>query len=337
MRNTRLDLARVIACLAVIFGHTLMLFWDFDPAVPVWAVYNFLWIFIRGFLMLFFMVSGALFLSRPRLDFKKHLRRTGHLLLLFYLWSLICNGIDALFLHYWTPGKDFLSLVLSGYFHLWFLPTMALCYCALPLLHGLAHGDQDNVWRGSVLLFGIVTVCTSLSAIPEKPAWLEAALVPYDLTRFRYFVIMPLGWQLYQRRLSRRALTLLGLAALASVLVFSFWNRRHALSLGMAVDTFYGDLTVSAGLMASFLFSLLMRAPAPPERLAGQLQTLSACTLGMYLTHPVLIDVLRSRRWDLTQYSALWLCPLCYLCFLLLPLGLSLLMLKTPGLRKLVT
>ncbi len=337
MRNLKLDLARVVACMAVVFGHTLMLFWDFDPAAPVWAVYNFLWIFVRGFLMLFFMISGTLFLQKPKLDFTRHLRRTLHLLLLFYVWSLLCNGIDALFLHYWTPGKAFLPLVLGGYFHLWFLPTMAMCYCALPLLHGLAHGDQENVWRGALLLFGIVTVRTTLGAIPDKPEWLQAALSPYELSRFRYFVIMPLGWQLSQRRLSRRALGMLGAVTLAACVLFAWLNRRHALSVGAAVDTYYGDLTVTAGLMGVFLYSLVLSAGNLPARLTGLVQTLSACSLGVYLIHPILIDTLRSRHWDLAQYSAVWLFPLCYACFLLLSLFLSWLLFQIPFLKKLIT
>jgi D-alanine-D-alanine ligase-like ATP-grasp enzyme len=56
-----------------------------------------------------------------------------------------------------------------------------------------------------------------------------------------------------------------------------------------------------------------------------------------YNIHPVLIDTLRSRHIDLTQYSAVWLFPLCFACFLLLSFGLSFLLLKIPGLKKLVS
>ncbi len=337
MRNSNLDLARVAAILAIVLGHTMMIFWDFDPASPAWAVYNLMWILVRGTLMLFFMISGTLFMNRKKLDFRRHMRRTLHLLALFYLWSFLCSAIDARFLHYWTRDTAFLPLVLGGYFHLWFLPTMAMCYCALPLLHGLAHGDRDNVWRGSVLLFAIVTVRTTLGAIPGKPEWLEAALRPYDLYYFRYFVIMPIGWQLYERRLSKRALGILGAVTLAACLLFAWLNRRHAISVGAAVDTYYGDLTVTAGLMAAFLYSLFLRVPELPPRVGRLMQSLSACSFGVYLIHPIVIDALRSRHLDLTQYSALWLFPLCYLCFLLLPLALSALLLRIPGLRRLVS
>ena len=96
MRRPELDLCRGIACLAVVLIHTVMLFWDFDPASPVWAVWNFLSLAVRFGVPLFFMLSGALLLGRERLDFRRHLRRIGHLLLLFYVWSALCRVLDEI-------------------------------------------------------------------------------------------------------------------------------------------------------------------------------------------------------------------------------------------------
>jgi Uncharacterized protein conserved in bacteria len=337
MRKASLDVCRVLACMAVVLGHSGMLFWDFDPGAPAWAAYNLLCVILRSSVLLFFMVSGALFLGREKLDFKKHLRRAGHMLLLFYVWSLICNGIDALFLHYWTPGEAFLPLVLRGYFHLWFLPTMAMCYCALPLLHGMIHGSWDNVRRGAILLAAIVCVQATLNAVPDKPEWLAALIAPYDFRYYRYFVMMPLGYVLYRENLSEKGLGLLGLAALAAVLLIAFLNRRYAIGIGAASDAYYEDLAISSGLTAAFVFCLCKRIETLPPKLLAFIKTFSACSFGMYLMHPIFIDAVRSRHFDLTQYSALWLYPLSYACFLLIPLGLSWLMLKIPGPRKLVT
>ena len=93
----------------------------------------------------------------------------------------------------------------------------------------------------------------------------------------------------------------------------------------------------TSALTAAFVFCLCKRIETLPPHLWAFVKTFSACSFGMYLMHPIFIDAVRSRHWDLTQYSALWLYPLSYACFLLLPLGLSWLMLKVPVLRKLVT
>ena len=337
MRKADLDVCRVLACMMVVLGHSGMLFWDFDPSSPVWALYNLLCVFLRSSVLLFFMVSGVLFLGREKMDFFKQLKRAGHMLALYYIWSLILNGIDALFLHYWTHGEAFLPTVLRGYFHLWFLPTMAMCYCALPLLHGMLHGDAANAKRGAILLAAIVCVYATLDAVPDKPAWLCALIAPYAFRYYRYFVMMPLGYVLYKETLSRKQLAALGAAALAAVLLIAFLNRRYAVSIGAASDVLYEDMAVSSVLTACFLFCLCKHIETLPPKLWGFVKTFSAASFGMYLMHPIFIDAVRSQHFDLTKYSAVWLYPLSYACFLLIPLGLSRVMLKIPGLRKLVT
>ena len=337
MRKASLDVCRVLACMMVVLGHSGMLFWDFDPSSPVWALYNLLCVILRSSVLLFFMVSGALFLGREKLDFKKQLKRAGHMLILYYVWSLLLNTIDALFLRYWTPGEAFLPLVLRGYFHLWFLPTMAMCYCALPLLHGMLHGDHENVRRGALLLAAIVCVQATLNAVPDKPEWLAALIKPYDFRYYRYFVMMPLGYVLYKQTLSKKQLAALGGAACAAVLLIAFLNRRYAISIGAASDALYEDMAISSVLTACFIFCLCKHIETLPTKLWGFVKTFSACSFGMYLMHPILIDTVRSRHWDLTRFSALWLYPLSYVCFLCLPLCLSWVFLKIPGLRKLVT
>ena len=337
MRKADLDVCRVLACMMVVLGHSGMLFWDFDPSSPVWALYNLLCVFLRSSVLLFFMVSGVLFLGREKMDFRKQIMRAGHMLALFYVWSLILNGIDALFLHYWPPGEAFIPLVLRGYFHLWFLPTMAMCYCALPLLHGMLHGDAANAKRGAILLAAIVCVYATLDAVPDKPAWLSSLIAPYAFRYYRYFVMMPLGYVLYKETLSKKQLASLGAAALAAILLIAFLNRRYAVSIGAASDVLYEDMAVSSVLTACFLFCLCKHIETLPPKLWGFVKTFSAASFGMYLMHPIFIDAVRSQHFDLTKYSAVWLYPLSYACFLLIPLGLSRVMLKIPGLRKLVT
>ncbi len=337
MRKPGLDLCRVIACLAVVLIHTVMLFWDFDPASPVWAVWNFLSLAVRFGVPLFFLLSGALLLGRETLDFRRHLRRTGHLLVLFYLWSALCFGLDACCGRVWIDKGPLLQLIAQGYSHLWFLPALALCYCALPLLHGLLYRDAENIRRGTLLLAGVVILLTTLELVPGKPVWLERLLSPYRLFNLRYLIYLLLGALLAKHRLSDRSLCLLGLAALAALLLFARLNRQASLAAGQALDLWYGYLTPPAALGACFFFVLCQRLESRAAAYAAPLQKLSGCTLGVYLLHPILIDLLRGSSIRLADYSALWTFPLCYLAFLLLPLGLTLLLKRIPGLKYFVT
>ena len=336
MRKSGLDLCRVLACLAVVMIHTVMLFWDFDPASPVWAAYNLLSMAVRCGVPLFFMISGALLLGRERLDLRKHMLRIAHFVLLFYVWSLICYGLDALFFHVWTPGKDFAALVFAGYYHEWFLPALILCYCAVPLLHGLLHADRSEVRRGALLLALIIVLLVLLSLVPGNTPRFSAALGAFPLSALLYLVYLLLGWYLSKHTPSRSVLALLGVLFLAALLVYAGLNRRYALSLGEAAGRYYGYLTPSAALGAVFFFSLCMRLE-PVLRQGALLRMLSDCCFGIYLIHPVFIDLLRSLRLDFTNYSALWLLPLCYVCFLLLSFAAAWILRRIPLLRRLVS
>ena len=336
MRRAELDLCRVIACLAVAAIHTAMLFWDFSPAAPAWAFWNLFSLAVRFGVPLFFLLSGALLLGRETLDFRRHLRRILHLIVLFYVWSALSRLIDAACGRVWMDGTPLKLLILQGYYHLWFLPALALCYCALPLLHAAIHGGADNLRRGARLLFFVVLALAVLDAAPDKLDWLSALLSPWRLSHFRYLIYLPLGWILAERTLSTRALTALGLAALASLLVLARLNRLAALAAGRAVDAYYGYLTPSAALGACFVLALCRRLAPWAAKRAATLKKLAGCTLGVYLMHPVFIDLLRGRV-DFAAHSAVWLFPAAYLAAVLIPLGLTLLLKKLPPLNKLVT
>ncbi len=336
MRKADLDLCRVIACLAVMAIHTVMLFLDFSPASPVWAVWNLLSLSVRFGVPLFFMLSGVLLLGRETMDFRRHLGRILHLLFLFYAWSAICHVIDAGCGRVWTDGTPLPLLILQGYYHLWFLPALILCYCALPLLHARLHGNRDSTRRGALLLCAAL-VPAVMNAVPGKPEWFTALLSPYRLTYLGYLAYFPLGWFLANRKLSGRVFSVLGLAAITSLLLFAHLSRLAAIAAGAPVERNYGYLTLSAALTASFVFALCLRLGPRAVKYTALLQKLSGCTLGVYLTHPIFIDLLRGMDKDLSACSAVWLFPLCFLLFLSLSLGVTLLLQKLPYLNKLVS
>lgn len=337
MRRADLDLCRVIACLAVVGSHSVMLFWDFSPVSPAWAFWNFLNLATRLCVPLFFLLSGALLLGRKTPDFRRYLRRILHLVLLFYFWSTVCFLIDAACGRVWMDGTPLLLLILQGYYHLWFLPALALCYCALPLLNGLADGDADGIRGGAALLFCVVLVLAVLDAAPGKSAWLTALLSPWRLSHLYCLVYLLLGRILAVHRLPDRGLALLGLAAFAALLLFAHLNRMAALAAGQAVEIYYGHLQPPAALSACFVFALCRRLEPRAAKHAALLHRLAGCTLGVYLLHPVFIDLLRGSGYDLSAHSAVWLFPVLYLAAVLLPLGLTFLLKKIPLIKTLIS
>lgn len=336
MRKYGLDICRIFACMMVVMAHTIMLFWEFDPSSTVWAVYNFLALFSRCCVPLFFMISGALLLNREELDLKKHLRRMGHFLLLFVLWSLICALIDRLFLKVWYADAGLEELVFGSYYHLWYLPAMLLCYACVPVLHSALYRHSLDK-RYILVLACFVVLMLNLQLVAGKPLWLELLLEHFSLYNLGYLCVMFLGWYLYKHRTKGRKLALLAVAAAVGLVFFAWLNRCVSIAAGQPLTTFYSPLCIGVLLFSAFVFSLCLHVEKLPEKLCPLVEELSACTLGIYLVHPLFISALKSLHLDFTQFNTFLFFPACYISFVLLSLLTSFVLRRIPLVKKLVS
>ena len=325
MRKYSLDICRIFACLLVVMCHTLMLFWDFDPSSPVWAVYNFIALIIRCCIPLFFMISGALILHRKHLELRKHYLKALHFIVLYFVWSFICAFIDNSLLHVWYQNADMVSMLLGSYYHLWYLPAIAMCYCLLPLVYVLIHKDA-HIAISQILLPIILLVVLGI-VFPDK----------FVLADLKYILCIVLGWYLFEHRLNNKQLVLLAIAAAVSLLIFAELNRRYSISIGEASTKYYGKMSIAMLLLSSLVFSLCLRINTIPAKLHGMLEEFSACTLGIYLVHPLFISGLKSLHLDFTQFNTFIFFPMCFLSFVLLSLLTSWLLRRIPLLKKLIT
>lgn len=333
-RNHGLDISRILACMAVVLCHTIMLFWDFDPSSAVWAVYNFLAIAARFCVPMFFFISGALMLSREKLDVKKQLKRAGHFLALYFIWSFVCAAFDNSFLHVWYQDASLSQLIFGSYYHLWYLPAMVLCYLFLPMLHAFIYRDFSKPgYAGG--LFALLVLLTLLSWLSHKPEWLGLLLEHFDLMYLKYLLCMFFGFWLYRHPLSNKQLVLLGLAALAATVLYASLNRSYSVSIAQASARYYDQFGLPMQLITAFIFALSLRIEKLPEKLCPIVKELSACTFGIYLLHPLFISALKSLGLDFTQFDTFVFFPLCYLAFLLLPLLASMVLRRIPIIKKL--
>ncbi len=324
-----LDVCRSIACMGVVMAHTVMLFWDFDPSSPVWRVYNAAELILRISIPLFFMISGAIVLNRPELDSRRHLKKIGLYLGLFYIWSLIFAVLDRTVIHAWSD-ESFWSLFAGGYYHLWFLPSFALCYAALPVLHSAVNGEKADL-RFPILLFVLFVV---LKALPSPPEPMRSFVSAYRFEDLRYLGYMLLGWWLYNNRLSAKQLAVLGVCAAVSAAVFARLNLSASVSACQASTLYYSETGLSTALGAGFIFCLCCRISSMPPFLERTAAAVSRLSLGIYLTHVLFIDLLRGT--DLTFASGIILVPAIFVGTFAASMLLTLCISKLPVLRRLV-
>ncbi len=316
-------------------GHTVMLFWEFDPSSPVWAVYNFLALIVRSSIALFFMISGALLLSRESIDIRGHVKRVMHFLLLYIVWSCICVAMDAFFIKVWYLEYEPLDFILGSYYHLWYLPAMIWCYLFIPVLHGFLHRDFRH-GNYALCVFGLLAMWVILPLVLSESRALNRLIEQYDPAYLKYLVYVVLGWWLYNHRLSGNKLAVLGVLAFGMVMLYAWLNRRYSISIGEPSTRFFAHLSPAMLLLSAFMFSLCLRIESVPKKLEGPIKEFSACTLGIYFLHPLFISVLKSLNLDFTQFNTFIFFPACYLAFLLLPLITTFILRRIPIIKKLV-
>lgn len=290
------DTTRILAIFAVVWLHVaagVVGSADGFGSVPWWIcnLYNACG---RWCVPAFVMLSGALLLAEDRTESMSvfYRKRASRLLLPLLFWSLFYLA--------WTYLRGRLlgdvpslrslgGLLLSGnpYYHMWFLYMLIGLYFATPFLRILIR----NLTAREMALFLTVTFCMaavnsvySNFGVRGKPLFIF-----WFLSYLPYFVlghvIRKSAWA------PRQALALLvfSLSAAGTAVACFVVAQSYGLEKGLY---FYSPLSVTIiPLSISALY--LLRGSAFPLVNAPFTRDLAGLVLGVYLLHPVLLDVLR--------------------------------------------
>ncbi len=306
-RRADLDMIRVIACFLVVLLHVASYGMEVkDPTTADWMIRDVVVSLARCAAPLFFMLSGVLFMEREisiRQLYRKYIARIAAAWL---LWSAFYAAIDVI--AYLGSGDDplgyFLEKLLSGHYHLWFLPSLLVAYMFLPLLQKLAGNctTQELKYLALVILVAVIGKSTLDPFLDENAAWngfWSNFTVPFACIGMLYFV---LGYFLYRNRERIPAGKAFWLYFLPAIIMIAV-NTVCAHASGSHSTAGNGYLTLWVLLSSAGMFLLLLGILAewrPGESLRAVIQSLSAHTFGIYLVHTLFIEQV-FRRIGLTQ------------------------------------
>ena len=302
MRRTELDLCRICGCLSVLMIHAGA---DIYHEVPLYGlsfkILNFISTAVRGGVPLFFMLSGALFLSRPKLELRRFLiRHPLRLTGLYYLWSLLYAVLRAVSGEL-SLGRDFVYAVVAGHYHMWFLPAMALCYLFLPVVHAAVHGGglDGRFLTGLFLALGIALANCNLT--PDPAPILYRFTQNFSLDYLPYLGYAVWGWRLQSLRMPKKTLVWAPLVWLAVTLLAARGNRWYSDYRSTADGWLFSYFSLPSFLQASavFCFFLALRDHAFPR--ADGIASLADATLGVYLIHPIVIEAIERAGFCVTK------------------------------------
>lgn len=302
-RIAGLDLVKGLGLVLVIYYHIT---WQYPPdiltsRVPLDYVMYWLQTFLSCCVPLFFMVSGALSLTRPA-KLKKNCLRCLHLLLITVVWVIICLVVVL-----WLKGErvsqgEFLRMgrdLRVGYIqHLWYLPNFIFLSLMAPVLYILKSGDRRVYWF-FIGLIGLFSFGNTLCNDGEY--FLRWVLGKTGYTGYRYwfwyvdyfayhywysFVYFALGaWVVENREklATKRRLLIAGIPlSMTALFLLALATSRVK---GWVYDPVFNNYSSIFTLIITFcLFSLLVDRK-PPKALSTVTASLSECSLGIYIIH----------------------------------------------------
>ena len=318
-RRTYFDLIRIAACFLVIVVHVSSVpatacpvdTFDYQAGVA----YNTLAIVSPA---LFFMLSGALFLhpASGKVTLKqiwgKYILR---LTVAYIFWSNLFTFVAwaPYYTFSWGTVKLFVKEFFTGtpMYHLWFIPAIVAIYMVLPLLQA-AFAERRNC-RYYLLLFLVVQVLLPTLQKLELPNF-NMLLQPYSRIPFflcmgnvGYFVLgYYLSTEAFTRR-ARRAVYILGVAGtVAAVGMEEYISVRQNMQTAIFSDLF----SLNTLLLACAVFVGARYAPWRLDRAAVPLEKLSRLTFGIYLVHPLFINIMADRCAFLDEINVILRIPI---------------------------
>jgi len=345
LKNTKIiwvDSIRVVACFMVVFLHTAapLLNKYHDISLTYWFWGNIYDSTVRVCVHLFFMISGFLLLQKDEPLTSYFSKRFSKLFIPIVFWSLFFVLWRNLFVHdNHLTFQHFYSLVLKpSYYHLWFLYALIGLYLFVPILRKVTtSADNTLLIYYSVIWF----IAVSLIPLAEKVSGIDSRIDLYSISGYVGYLV--LGLILGRKEISTKVFVISVAIFLISI-VITFLGT-YILTLrneGIFVGYLYGYLAPNTIVAACACFIVIKYLASNTKTLqitAVQklTATLSSCSFGIYLLHPVFLYLLKNGTLGI-KLSAwtgnpLWYVPITSICVFVLSFLLIFIIRKIPIFR----
>lgn len=299
-RRWSLDIIRIMACFFVVVIHVFAYSVPIDnPKTVEWCLENLVLSIVKSAVPLFFMISGVLFL-RKQVSLKKlYTKYIFRIVVVMFAWAVFYAVFDSI--KYAEEVKVtvryFILRILSGHYHLWFLPAILGVYICLPFLQTLISKmeKQQVLYLFGVIgitVLGKITVDSVFREFFNTVVW-DAFWENFALSGVSVGIVYFLtGYYIdqYKDMISRKNCLLLysiSVAAGAGI------NLLFAFALGRDVDFTRELLSIWVYVSSITLFLYLLKRfeNYKPGEWAGKIiKTISECTFGAYLIHAFFIE-----------------------------------------------
>lgn len=343
-REPAYDVMRVAAIMAVIIIHvSSQHIVDAFPSAW-WEVSNICDSMVRWGVGVFFMISGALFLdlSRHKTTKELYMKNIFRLVKLFVLWSLLY----ALYAYAINPSMSagkFMSKMVMGPYHFWFLKMMVGLYIITPILRKVVS-DRRTERYFIIVTFVVAFITPWLAVLTGFYSHYAQRLFYYNMEDMGIGVVAPyvlyfvLGHYLStypHGKRNRHCTYVLGALGMVMTAVATHVVSHHS---GAFSKAFFNNNSPFILFMAVAIFTFLFnRYHGQSHAHRSTVAALSRCTLGIYLVHVLVLNVFSDLLGvdSYTLHPVLGI-PLLSLVVFALSLLVTVILLRIPIMKKLV-
>ncbi|MCD7751211.1 MAG: acyltransferase family protein [Lachnospiraceae bacterium] len=306
-RKTYIDLLRIVSAFSVVMIHTSAQYWYSLPVDSVsWLVCNSYDAVSRFGVPVFAMISGMLFLSKEgEVDISRLYRRNIlRLAVICGVWSCLYGLVRSIGLmeYYEMTLKDCFKQMLSGKYHLWFLPMMIGIYMLVPVLKVFTDHCTRKQMEYFLLLFLVLKIGREtisvflLSETVSQVMWLlEVELMGGYVG---YFI---LGYYLYRYPPSAQKSRLIYLLGALGLVCAAVVSNLLSLQRGEGQAGVFDSFSIFTFLVCVALFVLFQNEVGKHRfsvRAEKLIREVSENTLGVYVMHLGLLEFLEARGID---------------------------------------
>ncbi|WP_407332995.1 acyltransferase [Enterovibrio sp. 27052020O] len=331
-----LDNARILAILAVVMLHVAADFvFDAQLGSTLWWIGNVYDSAVRWCVPVFVMISGALLLDPSKTESLQEFykKRVSRLLVPLVFWTAVYLGwqlVKGVIKNQPESLSTLLLSVLNGtpYYHMWFLYMIVGLYLFTPFFRMVVMQASENA------LWVLVVAGMSLAAINagvEKLNGQEAGLfINWFLLYVPYFF---LGYLLRQTERYPSFRLIIGVffaAFVMTALGFYFLAWVSSVKIGLY---FYDYLSISVIPMSVSMMFIFKRKSQPLWN-PHVTKVLASLTLGVYLIHPMVLEILNFVGVGAMSFSPLISIPIVTFVVYLLALFAAWVMSQLPLFRR---
>lgn len=301
MNNQRLlwiDFIKFIAIIFVVQIHVSSpLIYMINQTSPLyWNIANAFDSLARSAVPLFFMVSGYLLFSKKTDSFYQfYLKKISRVIIPLIAWSLIYILYKKFLLKENLNIVEhlFYSIFREEYYHLWFMYAIVGIYLSFPIIYYFVQNASENLVK-MFLLIWVITV----SIFPLITKFLNLEYTNYLPIYTGYIGYVILGYKLGNIELKKYYFFSSFIIFLLSSFLVYYTTSILSLKNLLFDGFFYENFSIFVLIQSISCFILIksfMEFFTINLILTKLISTVSSCVLGIYLIHPIIIDILRSK------------------------------------------